>query len=104
MSQNAAQRPVLGQWAELGALYDARTDKFVPFSLLKSAPPAAAVRVIGHNTSEVQLSFSDSYAEKFSKMKVGAELSASFLSGLINVDGSGRYLRETRDSNLVEEA
>ena len=98
------QRPVLGQWAELGSLYDARTDTFVSRSLLKSALPAMAVTVTENPTSEIQLSFNDSYKERLSKMKIGAELGASFLSGLINVDGAANYLKDTRNSNSLEQA
>lgn len=98
------QRPVLGQWAELGSLYDARTDTFVSRSLLKSALPAMAVTVTENPTSEIQLSFNDSYKERLSKMKIGAELGASFLSGLINADGAANYLKDTRNSNSLEQA
>jgi GTPase SAR1 family protein len=104
MANNAMQRPVLGQWAVLGSLYDARTDTFVSRSLLKSAPPTMAVSVTGNPNREILLTFNDSYRERLSKMKIGAELGASFLSGLVNVDGAANYLKDTRNSNLVEQA
>jgi hypothetical protein len=91
-------RPALGQSAELGRLYDARTDSFVALSILKSAPPSEAITVTDNHTSEVALSHTDTYEEKLQSLDMNAQLSASFLSGMINVGGSGRYLTDKRQS------
>ena len=105
MSQGDLQRAALGQSASLGMLYDARTDSFLSgFSLLTKAPPVEAVIVTDSHTSEIQLSFSDTYDEKLRKMDLTAELGASFLCGMINVGGSGRYLQDTRDSDQTLQA
>jgi hypothetical protein len=98
------QRPALGQVAGLGSLYDARTDNFVSLSLLKGSIPESAIsRTQNHNT-QFDYSESDSFQEKFSKMDVNAELRASFLCGLVKVEGSGVYLNESRDTNRVMQA
>src|SRR5205085_2129878 len=55
-------------------------------------------------TGYIQLLVDDSYKAKLSNMKVGTELGASFLSGMINVAGAAEYLKGTRSSNLVEQA
>jgi hypothetical protein len=34
-------------------------------------------------------------------LDIGAQLGASFLAGLVTVEGSGKYLSERRDTNLV---
>lgn len=101
---NTAQRPALGQSAELGALYDARTDTFILPSLLTSSAPASSVSVTDNHTSEVKISTSDTYSEKLSKMNMNAELSASFLSGMVTVGGSGRFLTDTLESNRILQA
>jgi hypothetical protein len=101
MFSNTLKRPALGQIAALGTLYDARSDTFVPLSLLNSSPPAAAVDKTEKHSTDVKISKTDTYKEKFARMGVDAELSASFLAGLVNVGGSGQYLADRRESGSV---
>lgn len=89
----------MGQVAELGSLYDAKTDSFTSLSILNSLPPPSAVSSVDNPTSELEFTSNDTYEEKFSKLKLNADLGASFLCGMISVGGSGRYLTETRSSN-----
>jgi GTPase SAR1 family protein len=98
------KRPALGNIASLGTFYDARTDTFVPISLLRTAPAAAAVTTTDIHKSDVRFSRTDTYTEKFKSMGVNADLSASVLAGLVNVEGSGRYLLDKRESNLSIQA
>src|SRR5436305_960723 len=56
------------------------------------------------DTRDVKVSFTDTYEGKFNKMNLGPELSASFLSGLVPVDGSGGYLNDLRDTNHIMQA
>lgn len=98
------QRPVLGQWANLGALYNARTDNFVSQSLLSSAPPSQAVVMTNHHTIELQITFDDSHNTRFKMMSMSPDLGASFLSGLISVDGAAAHLNESRNSNVLGQA
>ena len=104
MSGNVIKRPALGQMASLGTFYDARSDTFIPLSLLKTSPPAAAVTTIDMHKIDVKYSSTDTYKDKFERMGVNAELGASFLAGLVDVEGSGRYLADKRESNLVTQA
>lgn len=92
-------RPALGQVASLGALYDARTDTFVPISLLNAPIPDSAITRTDNHTIKFDYSECDSFKEKFDKLGLSAELKASFLGGMVNVDGSGSFLNETRDTN-----
>ncbi len=57
-----------------------------------------------NHTSEVKSSNSDTYEEKLKNMSMNAELSASFLSGMINVGGAGRYLTDSRESKRILQA
>jgi hypothetical protein len=104
MALQIPKRPSLGHVASLGALYDARTDSFVPLSILKSTPLPNATRSTDKHSTDIKFSKRDTYKEKFDSLSVGAELSASVLAGLVNVEGSGRYLTEKRDSNLIMQA
>jgi len=97
-------RPSLGKAASLGTLYDARTDTFMPLSLLRTQPPTSAIIKTDIPSSSVKYLPLDTFKGKFNLLDVGPQLGASFLAGFINVDGSGRYLMEKRDSNLVAQA
>ncbi|KAI7976285.1 hypothetical protein EIK77_010758 [Talaromyces pinophilus] len=98
------ERPALGETASLGSLYDARTDNFIGLSLLKGPPPENAVRTTDNHTTHSSFSTRDTYKDKFDNMRIGGDLSASFLAGLVTVGGSGRYLADKRESNLVIQA
>jgi hypothetical protein len=87
--------------ASLGSLYDAQCDSFIPLSILKTAAPADAVDITQNHSTEVKFSKIDSYKEKFDRFGLEAELSACFLAGLVQVESSGRYLTDKRESNRV---
>jgi predicted GTPase len=94
-------RPALGEAASLGALYDARTDSFVQFSIIKNRPNPKAITTIDIHDSDIKYTSHDSFKDKFSNLDISAKLGASFLAGLVTVEGSGKYLSERRDTNLV---
>lgn len=104
MANSVIKRPALGQVASLGNLYDARSDSFISLSMLKSSPPDATLKIIDKHSTDIKLIRKDTYEEKFDNLGVNAELSASVLAGLASVEGSGRYLTDKRDSNLVMQA
>ncbi|KAK4195515.1 Stonustoxin subunit alpha [Triangularia verruculosa] len=97
------KRPALGQIAHLGDFYDASTDSFSSLSLLKDPPPPAAVRRTDNPDTEVVIMSEDTYEEKFRRLRVEAELSASILSGLMSVGGVGRFLMERRRSGRTRQ-
>jgi predicted GTPase len=98
------KRAALGQMAPLGSLYDGRTDSFISLSLLRTTTPPSAVDTMENHSTDIKFSKTDTYKEKFDRMGVSAGLSASFLAGLVSVEGSGRYLTDRRDTNLLMQA
>ncbi|RYP83149.1 hypothetical protein DL769_001455 [Monosporascus sp. CRB-8-3] len=104
MATSILDRPALGQVAALGSLYDARTDTFIPLSLFKTNPPAEVVNTTKNPSTITQYSEADTYKDRLDFLSVKAELGASILAGLASVEGSGRYLSETHNSNLVAQA
>ena len=97
MAHNSIQRPVLGQFADLGTLYDARTDTFVERSVLSDLPETA-VSVTEDSRSRLQLLSSDSFRDKFDNLTINPELGASFLAGMLDVGGAAEYLNDKRRS------
>ncbi|KAI1635356.1 hypothetical protein F4809DRAFT_614425 [Biscogniauxia mediterranea] len=101
MASPVLNRPALGQIASLGSLYDARTDSFVPISLLKAPLPPGVVETTHKHSTDIKVTKSDNYKEKFDTFGIDGELGASFLAGLVKVEGAGRYLSDKRDSSLT---
>lgn len=103
MAQGQLQRPSVGQWADLGAFYDARTDTFVSHSLIPSGFPNVALVITPTPLRRSKLLGSDTYQAKFVDFGMGADLGASFLSGMIDVAGAAEYLKHHSTSHLSEQ-
>ena len=90
--------PALGRSFTLGYLYDVRRDTIVNKSLWDVEDlKGDKVSVDPQPYSNFSVAISDTIEEKTSVMNIDANLKMSFLSGLVKVGGSARYL-ETRNS------
>ncbi|XP_070708307.1 stonustoxin subunit beta-like [Pempheris klunzingeri] len=81
----------------LGMLYDAVKDEVIPGLTLWD------IKTLQQNTVEnrqpssaFEVSASDSIESKSSQLDIEASLKASFLSGLVEVEGSAKYLNDTK--------
>ncbi|KAK4041603.1 hypothetical protein C8A01DRAFT_45253 [Parachaetomium inaequale] len=94
MSSNGTlNRPALGQDAQLGALYDARTDKFLDRSLFKNgAPSFDAIHVTKNKSTDLNTVKAATFTERCDQLDVNAELGASILAGLVKLGGSALCL------------
>jgi len=97
-------RPALGQMASLGSLYDARTDNFLPVCILNTEVPDSFITRTEKTVTEFEFSEDDSLKERFTKMGLNTDLQASYISGLVDVEGSGRYLSKIQNTCGVVEA
>ncbi|KAH8679594.1 hypothetical protein BGZ60DRAFT_369431 [Tricladium varicosporioides] len=101
MSAETLKRPALGQQAKLGMLYDARTDNFLPYSMLKGAPLNEAVNSIEIHPKHQTLTSNNTYKDTFNKMCISSDLGGSILAGFINPEGSGAYLLKTEEDTAL---
>ncbi|XP_033831919.2 uncharacterized protein LOC117379332 [Periophthalmus magnuspinnatus] len=93
------EMPALGRPFELGMLYDARADKLVPgMTLWDHEKLQQDMTETLKPNSEFEMLASDSISDKSASLGVDAALKASFFSGLIAVDGSAKYLKDTKTS------
>ncbi|XP_031154961.1 stonustoxin subunit beta-like [Sander lucioperca] len=87
----------LGRPFTLGMLYDARRDELIPgLTLWDDKTLQGKITESSQRTSAFQISASDSTESKFHLLDVKASLKASFLSGLIEVGGSAKYLNDQK--------
>ncbi|XP_045908946.1 uncharacterized protein LOC123973110 isoform X1 [Micropterus dolomieu] len=89
----------LGRPFNLGMLYDCRRDSLVPgITLWDHDDLIKYVQERPQNYNDFEIVASESIEDKSSALNVEASLKASFLSGLVEVDGSAKYLNDSKIS------
>lgn len=106
---SAKSRPALGQFAQIGTLYDATTDSFLG-SIFRSPqlPEDLVVAGVAATAPAVQVTTGDTYKDKFDLLGVSPDLGASIIGGLLN-DTTGQvsaqsslsYLARQRNTNSI---
>ncbi|RMD44596.1 hypothetical protein DV735_g495, partial [Chaetothyriales sp. CBS 134920] len=91
------KRPALGQLAGLGWVYDARSDRFLQQSVIHTALTTTAVGMTHINTIDTKFCSSHSLRSKLDNLNINDELSASFMAGMIDVEGAAHYLNNYLD-------
>ncbi|XP_067279247.1 neoverrucotoxin subunit alpha-like [Pseudorasbora parva] len=99
-----ASKPIevaaLGRPLYPGMLYDCRSDTFIPgVTLWDRNSLREDLDTHSQHKTDFDFSSSDSLSSKASLLDVSASLKASFLSGLVEVEGSAKFLRDTKSSN-----
>ncbi|KAM3603794.1 uncharacterized protein V6R79_002174 [Siganus canaliculatus] len=90
----------LGRPFSLGMLYDCRNESLIPGMTLWGH--SDLVKNIGERPqrySDFDITTEESIEDKTSALNVSAALKASFCSGLVEVEGSAKYLKDDRKSN-----
>ncbi|XP_068196037.1 uncharacterized protein [Antennarius striatus] len=89
----------LGRPCSLGMLYDCRKDAFVPaLTLWDPSDLAKNTREIPKSGTDFEIVASETIEDKSSALNVEASLKASFLCGLVEVEGSAKYLNDQKTS------
>ncbi|XP_078121274.1 LOW QUALITY PROTEIN: uncharacterized protein LOC144527208 [Sander vitreus] len=89
----------LGRPFSLGMLYDCRQDSLVPgITLWDCDDLEKNTRERPQHNSDFEIVASESIEDKSSALTVEASLKASFLGGLVEVEGSAKYLNDHKAS------
>ncbi|XP_044223525.1 verrucotoxin subunit beta-like [Thunnus albacares] len=89
----------LGRSFSLGMLYDCRQDSLIPGMTLWDCDDLEKdTRERPKPNSDFEIVASESIEDKSSALKVEASLKASFLGGLVEVEGSAKYLNDHKKS------
>ncbi|XP_068585342.1 stonustoxin subunit beta-like [Cebidichthys violaceus] len=87
----------LGRPFTLGMLYDARKDVLIPgLTLWDITTLQGKITESVQSSSNFEITESDTIESKSSLLNVEASLKASFLSGLIEIEGSAKYLNDEK--------
>ncbi|CAG8838380.1 18700_t:CDS:1 [Gigaspora margarita] len=98
-SEGIIQRKALGRTAVIGSLYDATKDTFCKTTIFKTELPPNSIKRVDIPNASVMYEYVDSYMEKFKNLDVEPQLRISVLSGLVLLDGSGKYLNDIKESS-----
>ncbi|XP_038611898.1 stonustoxin subunit alpha-like [Tachyglossus aculeatus] len=99
MDLKPIEMPTLGRPLQLGMLYDCRDDRFIPgVTLWDINDTEKDMRSQVQHRTEFRIIASDSLEEKSNALSISASLKASFLGGLVSVEGSAKYVNDTKKS------
>ncbi|KAK3636662.1 hypothetical protein LTR56_000845 [Elasticomyces elasticus] len=98
------RRPALGQNVPMGALYNARTDQFLPHGLLSPSVPKAAFLVHDQTRTDVNINYGDSYQKRFALLGLPVGLAANVLTDFGHCEGVSRYLAEPHETQFAHAA
>ncbi|KAG8127262.1 hypothetical protein E2320_014282 [Naja naja] len=99
LAKDGIQIPALGRPFQLGMLYDCRKDALIPgVTLWDCNSIQKDLNVNFQLKTESEIIAFDSIDDKASALGISASLKASFLGGLVEVEGSAKYLCDTKKS------
>jgi hypothetical protein len=79
----------------------ARKDAYAGVNIFNGTLPETSIESKDNPLQKVDYEITDRISEKFHKLSVNAELQLSVLAGMINLQGSGKYLQEEKASAKV---
>ncbi|KAM0258385.1 hypothetical protein ACHAQJ_003860 [Trichoderma viride] len=86
--------PALGRVAQIGTLYDAKTDRFLQASIVSSDLPASHVSTQPASLTEITLSKCASYIDVFKDLHIDEATAVNVLAGLVGLQGAAIFLRD----------
>ncbi|XP_043952545.1 stonustoxin subunit alpha-like [Gambusia affinis] len=99
-SSGAVTMAALGRPFSLGMLYDCRKDILVAgMTLWDDEDLQKHVRETNQGFSDFEMLASNSLQDKSNALEVDASLKASFMGGMVDIQGSAKYLKNTKTSN-----
>ncbi|CAF2845263.1 unnamed protein product [Rotaria sp. Silwood2] len=98
-SNDEVERQAICRQGFIGSLYDIRTDKLEGTNLFKKKLPEEFINVRDNPHTDYELLFHNSQKETFNKMNIEASLKLSLLGGMINITGSAKYLKQTKEDS-----
>ncbi|XP_067249247.1 neoverrucotoxin subunit beta-like [Chanodichthys erythropterus] len=100
MASKSIEVAALGRPLYPGMLYDCRSDTFISgVTLWDKKSLSEDLDSHPQPMTDLKFSSSDSLSDKSSLLDVSGTLKASFLGGLVKVEGSGKFLCDTKSSN-----
>lgn len=91
--------PTLGQYVRLGDLYDARSSQFLGVQIFDE-DTIEKIRISQNISSgEVKVDMANTFDKKSNILGIEGQLSVDVLGGLVQVEGSGKYLDDKKSNS-----
>ncbi|CAF3340288.1 unnamed protein product [Rotaria socialis] len=95
-------RQAIGRHEFIGGLYDIRSDRFDGRNLFNRELPPSYVSTTDCAYTTYIVDENESQRDTFNKLNIDAAMKVSLMAGLLNVEGSAKYLNQTKtDSRTV---
>ncbi|CAF3740885.1 unnamed protein product [Adineta steineri] len=95
-------RQAIGRHEFIGSLYDIRSDRFEGRNLFNRELPLSYISTTDCAYTTYIVDENESQKDTFNKLNIDASMKVSLLAGLLNVEGSAKYLNQTKtDSRTV---
>ncbi|CAF1367161.1 unnamed protein product [Adineta ricciae] len=104
MSANheTVSRQAIGRQGFIGSLYDIRSDRFEGCNLFSRELPSSYISTTDCPHTSYIVDENESQKDTFNKLHIDASMKISLMAGLLDVEGSAKYLNRTKtDSRTV---
>ncbi|CAF3912063.1 unnamed protein product [Adineta steineri] len=98
-SSGLIERQAIGRSGNIGSLYDIRTDQFVMGNLFNNVLPDSFIKRCDCANVSYWLDFHSSQKETFNNLNLEANLKLALMVGLMKVEGSTKYLKQTKTNS-----
>ena len=95
----AIPKQAVGRHGFIGSLYDVRTDRFEGGNLFNQELPDGLVLTTDCASSDYFVDENQSQKDTFNKLNIEASMKLSLMAGLIKVEGSAKYLKQTKTNS-----
>jgi len=99
MSEHNITIIALGRVAALGTLYDERSNQFLSYSLFNNEIPEGLIKSTDVPSTDLTYDYENTFKSKSESLNLSAQLKLSFMGGLGNLEGSGKYLSDKKESH-----
>ena len=92
---SAVTKQAVGRRAFIGSLYDVRSDQFEGGNLFNQELASSLILTTDCASSEYFVDENLSQKDTFNKLNIDASMKLSLMAGLVNVEGTAKYLNQT---------
>lgn len=96
------EEPAIGRDGILGDLYDAHTGQFLGGNIFSGALPQDAVSTVDRHSQKYSFDHKNSYSSALNNWHVEGELKLNILSGLVKIEGKGKYMNTTNTNSQLK--
>jgi len=105
-SNHDITRKTLGRCAQLGSLYDIRSDQLISGTIFSEILPADSIAISCEDTPHMDYTFDheNTYTSTLKKLNIEGELKVNILTGIVDAEASNKVLRTVNKNHNVAQS